>query len=120
LSSRARGHLTALGCADVVTFHVAEAVSTLKKTDGPFDLIFNDIEKKDYPAALPAIEEKLRPGGVLIVDNTIWSGRVYDSTEHSDDTEGVRALTRALTTSPRWVTSIVPIRDGLMIAYRAS
>jgi caffeoyl-CoA O-methyltransferase len=120
LSSRARGHLTALGCADVVTFHVAEAVSTLKKTDGPFDLIFNDIEKKDYPAALPAIEEKLRPGGVLIVDNTIWSGRVYDATEHSEDTEGVRALTRALTTSPRWVTSIVPIRDGLMIAYRAS
>lgn len=116
LSARARKHLDALACADVVTFHVAEAVSTLRQTAGPFDLIFNDIEKKDYPSALPAIEEKLRPGGVLIVDNMIWSGRVYDPNERSPDTEGVRALTRALTTSPRWVSSIVPIRDGLMIA----
>ena len=119
LSARARGHLGALGLADVVTFHVAEAVATLEQTDGPFDLIFNDIEKKDYPAALPAIEKKLRPGGVLIVDNMIWSGRVYDTNEHSADTEGVRALTRALTASPNWVSSIVPIRDGLLVAYRS-
>jgi predicted O-methyltransferase YrrM len=120
LSSRARTHLTALGCADVVTFHVSEAVSTLRQTEGPFDLIFLDIEKKDYPSALPAIEEKLRPGGVLIVDNMIWSGRVYDDREQAEDTNGVRALTRALTTSPRWISLIVPIRDGLLIAYRAS
>ncbi len=120
LSSRAKTHLTALGCADVVTFHVGEAVGTLRETRGPFDLIFLDIEKKDYPAAIPVIEEKIRAGGVLIVDNTIWSGRVYDANEHSPDTEGVRALTRALASSPRWLTSIVPIRDGLMIAVRVS
>jgi caffeoyl-CoA O-methyltransferase len=118
LSARARKHLAALGCADVVTFHVAEAVSTLRQTEGPFDLIFNDIEKKDYPAALPVIEEKLRPGGVLIVDNMLWSGRVWDATERAEETEGVRALTRALVGSPRWVSSIIPIRDGLLIAAR--
>src|SRR3954452_175450 len=118
LSTRARGHLTALGVADAVTFHVGEAVRTLKETTGPFDLIFLDIEKKDYPAALPVIEEKLRPGGVLIVDNMVWSGRVYQPAEQGDDTKGVRELTRALTKNPRWIVSLIPIRDGLMVGVR--
>jgi predicted O-methyltransferase YrrM len=118
LSKRARGHLAALGLADVVEFHVGEAIETLRNSDGPFDLIFNDIEKKDYPAALPVIEEKLRPGGVLIVDNMIWHGRVYDEKEHSPDTEGVRAFTRALTRNPRWIPSLVPLRDGMIVALR--
>ena len=120
LSTRARGHLAALGVGDVVTYHVAEAVSTLQETDGPFDLIFNDIEKKDYPAALPVIEAKLRPGGVLIVDNMLWHGSVVDANDRSPDTEGVRALTRGLTHSPRWMSSIVPLRDGMIIALRIS
>ncbi len=118
LSKRARGHLAALGLDDVVEFHVGEAIETLRNSDGPFDLIFNDIEKKDYPAALPVIEEKLRPGGVLIVDNMIWHGRVYDEKEHSPDTEGVRAFTRALTRNPRWIPSLVPLRDGMIVALR--
>src|SRR4051812_46732379 len=75
LSQKARGHLAALGLDGVVRYHVAEAVETLKATAGPFDLIFNDITKKDYPAALPAIDDKLRRGGVLIVDNMLWSRR---------------------------------------------
>jgi predicted O-methyltransferase YrrM len=119
LSARARRHLTALGLDDVVKYHVGEAVATLREAiDGPFDLIFNDIEKRDYPAALPVIESQLRPGGVLIVDNMIWHSRVLDEKDRSPDTEGVRALTRALTASPRWITSIVPLRDGLLVAVR--
>jgi len=119
-SKRARGHLSALGLGDGVEYHVGEAIETLRRTDGPFDLIFLDIEKKDYPAALPAIEEKLRPGGVMIVDNMIWSGRVYDEKEHSPETEGIRELTRALTRSPRWICSIVPLRDGMIVALRVA
>jgi predicted O-methyltransferase YrrM len=118
LSGMARGHLAALGLDDVVHYHVAEAVTTLKETPGPFDLIFNDITKKDYPASLPAIEAKLRPGGVLIVDNMLWSRRVMDPAERNPDAEGVRELTRLLL-QPGWVTSLVPIRDGLMIALKS-
>jgi predicted O-methyltransferase YrrM len=101
-----------------VQYHIAEAVATLKASAGPFDLIFNDIEKQDYPVSLPAIEEKLRPGGVLIVDNMLWSGRIFDDSDRSPHTEGVRELTRLLTSSPRWAASLVPIRDGLMVARR--
>ena len=118
LSEKARGHLAALGLDDVVQYHVAEAVATLRETAGPFDLIFNDILKKDYPAALPVIDDKLRRGGVLIVDNMLWSRRVLDGVDTTPDTEGVRTLTRLLS-QPPWITSLIPIRDGLTVALKS-
>ena len=118
LSQMARRHLAVLGLDSVVRYHVAEAVATLEQTPGPFDLIFNDITKKDYPAALPVIAAKLRPGGVLIVDNMLWSRRIFDGNDHSADTSGVRELTRLLQ-QPGWVTSVIPIRDGLLIARKS-
>jgi len=118
LSQKARGHLAVLGLDDVVQYHVAEAVATLREAAGPFDLIFNDITKKDYPASLPVIDAKLRQGGVLIVDNMLWSRRVLDGADQSDDTKGVRELTRLLT-QPPWVTSLIPIRDGLLVALKS-
>jgi predicted O-methyltransferase YrrM len=117
LSAKARGHLAALGLDGVVRYHVGEAIATLRETAGPFDLVFDDITKKDYPASLPAIDEKLRPGGVLIVDNMLWSRRVMDPSERSPDAEGVREMTRLLFQSS-WISSIVPIRDGLLIALK--
>lgn len=116
LSERARKHLSALGFDQIVRYHVAEAVSTLAETDGPFDVIFNDIDKQDYPASLPVIEAKLRDGGVLIVDNLLWSGRIFDANERDPETEGIRAFTDGVMKSPRWSSSIVPIRDGLLVA----
>jgi predicted O-methyltransferase YrrM len=118
LSNRARTHLDRLGYADLVRYHVAEAVETLRATDGPFDLIFNDINKRDYPASLDAILPKLRRGGVLIMDNMLWSGRILDPADQSPDTEGVRAVTRRIMESSDWVGSIVPVRDGVLVAYR--
>jgi caffeoyl-CoA O-methyltransferase len=118
LSAKARGHLGALGVDDVVRFHVAEAVATLGETAGPFDLIFNDITKKDYPSSLAVIDAKLRRGGVLIVDNMLWSRRVLDGVDQTPDTQGVRELTRLLA-PPSWIPSIIPIRDGLLIALKS-
>ena len=118
LSRRARAHLDALGVGDLVTYHVGEAVEALRGAAGPFDLVFNDIDKRGYPASLDVIADKLRPGGVLLVDNLLWSGRIFDDADHSPDTEGVRELTRRVTTDPRWIASVVPIRDGLLVAYK--
>ena len=119
LSRMARSHLTALGYPDLVEFHVAEAVETLVKQPGTFDLIFCDIDKEGYPDALPAIEEKLRPGGVLLVDNLLWGNRIFDVDDQDPATEGVRAFTRAIAGSNQWISSIVPIRDGLLLARRS-
>ena len=118
LSQRARGHLSTLGFDDIVQYHVDEAVQTLERTDDTFDIIFNDIDKDAYPASLPAIERKLRPGGVLIIDNMLWSGRIFDETDATPATEGVREFTRRITTNPDWIVSLVPIRDGLIVARR--
>ncbi len=93
-------------------------MAALRETPGPFDLVFNDIDKVGYPASLPVIAEKLRPGGVLIVDNMLWSGQIFDAEDHSEDTEGIRELTRLITADPGWASSVVPIRDGLMVALR--
>jgi caffeoyl-CoA O-methyltransferase len=118
LSDQARRHLGQLGLADLVRFHCAEAVEALRATPGPFDLIFNDIDKDGYPDALPVIAKRLRPGGVLIVDNMLWGNRVFDPTARDEATEGVRRLTRLVMENDDWDASIVPIRDGLLFAVR--
>ncbi|MGD8405781.1 MAG: O-methyltransferase [Anaerolineales bacterium] len=118
LSKMAAGHLSRLGFDGLIEYHTAEAVETLRNTPGQFDLIFNDIDKEGYPDSLPVIKDKLRSGGVLIVDNILWSGRVFDQEEKSNSTESIREFTRLITSDSDWITSITPIRDGLIIAYK--
>jgi predicted O-methyltransferase YrrM len=119
LSARARKHLSALGLDHLVRFHVGEAVEALRNTPGPFDVIFNDIDKVGYPAALPVIRERLRPGGLLLVDNLLWSGRPLDPADQTPDTNGIRELTRLVMATPEWNASIIPIRDGILVAQRS-
>jgi predicted O-methyltransferase YrrM len=118
LSEQARRHLTALGLDGCVRFHCAEAVSALRAADGRFDLIFSDIDKEGYPDSLPVVEQRLRPGGALIVDNMLWGNRIFDPADRDAATEGVRRFTRMVAASSRWIGSILPIRDGLLLAMR--
>ncbi len=118
LSRRAVEHLRRLGLSSFVHYHVAEATETLRNMPDVFDLIFNDINKESYPASLPVIKEKLRSGGVLLVDNIFWSGRVFDENDHSASTEGVREFTRLISHDRDWITSVLPVRDGVMLAYK--
>jgi predicted O-methyltransferase YrrM len=118
LSARARGHIRALGYSDLVRFHVGEAVEALRQAEGPFDLVFNDIDKHGYPDSLPVIEEKLKPSGVLIIDNMLWGGRIFDENDTERNTVGVREFTRRITESSAWIVTLVPIRDGLIVAMK--
>jgi caffeoyl-CoA O-methyltransferase len=118
LSQKARGYLGRLGYNDIVQYHVGEAVETLRHTDGVFDLMFNDIDKAGYPASIPVIKEKLRPGGVLMIDNMLWHGAIFDANNTSPDNLGVQEVTRMLTTDPDFISSLVPLRDGVIMAWR--
>ena len=118
LSKRAQGHLSTLGLADLVEFHNAEAVETLRLTPGPFDIIFNDIDKEGYPDSLPVTKEKLRHGGILIIDNMIWHGQTLDPNDHEASTEAIRRFTRDITTDLDWIISLIPARDGMIVAYK--
>jgi caffeoyl-CoA O-methyltransferase len=118
LSDMARHHLGAMGFGPIIRYTVGEAVQALRESEGPFDLIFNDIDKNGYPASLPVIKEKLRPGGVMIVDNLLWHGAIFDANDLAADTEAIREFTRAVTRDPSWIASLVPIRDGVLVAMK--
>jgi predicted O-methyltransferase YrrM len=118
LSKRAAGHLSRLGRGDVVRYHIAEAVETLRRTEGPFDIVFNDIDKEAYPDSLPVIREKLRRGGLLIIDNMLWHGQILDPDDREESTEAIRRFTRDITTDPGWIVSLAPVRDGMIVAYK--
>jgi caffeoyl-CoA O-methyltransferase len=118
LSRRAQDYLAAIGLVEQVEFHIGEAVAALRAARGPFDVIFNDIDKQGYPDALAVIAEKLRSGGLLIADNLLWSGRIFDATDQSPATEGIRAFTKMVAEDSAWISSLIPIRDGLLIARR--
>jgi caffeoyl-CoA O-methyltransferase len=118
LSDRAKGHLSKLGYDGIVQYHMSEAVQALNETEGPFDIIFNDIDKHGYPASIAPIKEKLRPGGALLIDNMLWHGAIFDENDHTPDNEGVKEVTRMLSTDPDFISTLIPVRDGVILAYR--
>lgn len=105
-----------------VKFHVSDAVTVLNKTEGRYDIIYNDVDKHGYPDAWRASRNRVRVGGFYICDNVLWSGRVAEKTEKSDPKpEWTRAIKRhneMIASDKDYLSSILPIRDGVMLAYR--
>ena len=118
LSQSARRYMDLLGLGSLVRFHVGEAVETLRRSRDEYDIIFSDIDKGGYPASLPVIKRHLKPGGVLLADNMSWSGRVADRRVTDPETEGIRAFTRSVFADLDFVSTIVPLRDGVLVARR--
>jgi predicted O-methyltransferase YrrM len=118
LSAMAKEYLTRLGLDDLIEYHNAEAVATLRRAPGTFDVIFNDIDKEGYPDSLPVIKEKLRSGGLLIIDNMIWHGQILDPEDKEKSTEAIRRFTHDVTTDHDWIVSLTPIRDGMIVALK--
>jgi caffeoyl-CoA O-methyltransferase len=118
LSRQARANVEEAGLSEIVRFQMSEAVAALKQAEGQFDLIFNDIDKQGYPDSLPIIKQYLRPGGVLIIDNMLWHGRLWDENDRDPMTEGVRRVTQMIRDDPDFAFSLIPIRDGLITAMK--
>ena len=112
----ARGFLDRAGLAGRVEIRVGDGLEIAREYDGPFDIVFNDIDKHDYPRALPVALERLRPGGLFITDNMLWQGRVLDEAAGDASTRGVLELTRALYAASNLDTTILPIRDGVAVS----
>ena len=119
-AKEASGYLERLSLRDRVDVRVGEAVETLESTTGDFDVVFIDIDKDGYPRALDAAAPRVRPGGFLLADNVLWSGRVVDGSVRDAATEGIREFNRRLFARKDFETVIVPLRDGVAIARRTS
>jgi len=113
----ARGFLERAGLLEKVTIENANALDVIDRQAGPFDIIFCDIDKRDYPRIYPFLGTRLRRGGLFVCDNMLWFGRVAGP-EADDDTRGVRELTRLLYADPGLLTTILPLRDGVGLTCR--
>lgn len=100
-----------------VEYHVGNALEVVEQFVGPFDIIFNDIDKDGYPDAFDAAIPRLKKGGIFITDNLLWSGRIFDDSP-DESTKGVIEFTRKLFESGELLPSIIPIRDGLGIGVK--
>ncbi len=117
-AERARGYLERPNLADRVAFRVGDAVASLEATTGYFDVVFIDVDKEGYPAALQAAAPRVRRGGWLLADNVLWSGKVVDAGVRDAATEGIRQFNRTLFALDGFRAAIVPLRDGVAIARR--
>ncbi len=107
------------GVADRVHFLVGDAVKCMAAVKGKFDIVFCDIDKPGYPAALRAAMPRLKKGGLLVVDNTLWSGRVTSRWGGGASTKAVKRLNELTYASDDWAfTVLVPLRDGVTILVK--
>ena len=117
-------YLDKAGLADRVTSHVGNALEIIDEIPGELDVVFSDIDKGDYPVAWEKARERIRVGGLYLCDNVLWSGRVVQD-EVTDDvrpgwTDRIREHNRAVASDERYRSTIVPTRDGVMVAVRIS
>jgi predicted O-methyltransferase YrrM len=122
-ADRARANLTEADLDDRVSVMVGDATKFLHKVSGPFDVIFQDSDKQLYEPMLDRLVALLRPGGMLLTDNVLWSGEVIpgyvSSPKHTAaDTEAIAAYNRRLAADKRLFTTFVQVGDGLSVSVK--
>jgi caffeoyl-CoA O-methyltransferase len=116
-AAKAHAYLSRAGLWDRVTYHTGDAVEQLTTLDGDFDVVYDDIDKHGYPDAWRAARERIRLGGLYVCDNVLWSGRVLDAAPDRD-TAAIVEHNRMIATDERFLSTIVPTRDGVFVALR--
>lgn len=118
-AKRAAEYFRRAGVAKRINVQVGDALELLGKTFGQFDLIFNDVDKHQYPDALRAALPKLRKGGLFITDNTLWSGKAARAAAPDDAaTLGVQEFNRMVYASKDLYPVLIPLRDGVTVCRK--
>lgn len=116
-AERARGYFSRASVSKQITLHIGDALEVLSEQKEEFDIIFNDVDKDDYPRVLTLVAPRLRKGGLFITDNVLWSGRVADKNPDAR-TKSILEFNRKLYDSKEFYTTLLPIRDGLAVALK--
>ena len=106
------------GVADRITLLIGPARDTLSQLEGPFDMAFLDADKPNYPLYLESLTQLVTPGGVIVADNTLWSGRVIDAADQTPETTGIRRFNDAVAASPDLEAVLLPFADGVTVIRR--
>src|ERR1700752_3056061 len=116
-AERARGYFARAGVSNRIPLHTGDALEVLSEQKQEFDVIFNDVDKEDYPRVLRLVVPRLRKGGLFMTDNVLWSGRVAERNPDAR-TMAILEFNRKLYDAPEFYTTLLPIRDGLAVALK--
>ncbi len=123
----ARRYWAEAGVADKIELHLAPALETLDRLLAPgpaggqagsFDFAFIDADKSNYDGYYERALALLRPGGLAVIDNVLWDGKVVEEAAHDPDTRAIQALNAKLKDDPRVTVSLLPLGDGLTLARK--
>ena len=116
---KALHYLGRAGLVERVRFRVGDAVTRFGEVEGEFDIVYCDIDKEGYPQAWRAARDRVRIGGLYLCDNVLWSGRVAEDSP-DETTAAILEHNAMIAADERYLSVIVPTRDGVMVALRVS
>jgi caffeoyl-CoA O-methyltransferase len=111
-------YLERAGYADRVTVHVGPALETIRALEGEFEFVFIDADKVNYRAYYEEALPRLLAHGLIAVDNTLWSGRVLDESDDSEDTRAIREFNDHIAADERVASVMLTVRDGVTLIRR--
>lgn len=118
-AEEARAYFEKAGVARRIDVRVGDALEVLsEEKPNSLDIIFNDVDKEDYPRVFKLAVPRLKPGGLFITDNVLWSGRVANAKNSEPTTKAIREFNRMLYSSKELFASIIPLRDGVAVARK--
>lgn len=117
-ADQSRKYFERAGVSKQITIQTGDALELLSEQKQEFDIIFNDVDKEDYPRVLRLAIPKLRKGGLFVTDNVLWSGRVTEKSPSDSRTKAIVEFNRQLYASAELFTTMLPIRDGVAVAIK--
>ncbi len=96
-----------------IDYRIADAKDELMKIGGPFDMVFIDADKRNYALYYDLIIDKMSPGGIILVDNVLWSGKIVDENARDKSTQALKDFNQKCLDDPRVDKMLLPLRDGL-------
>ena len=118
LETRVRGYFADSPYAAQLDFRVGDARELIPQFDETWDLVFLDADKENYLTYYEMVVDRVRPGGLILADNVLWSGKVADPSVHDHETDSLRAYNAHVAADPRVEHQLLPFRDGIMVARK--
>jgi predicted O-methyltransferase YrrM len=118
LEDMVRDHFSRSNFNQQITYHPGNALDIILELDEVFDLVFIDADKKNNLNYFDLVIDKVRSGGLIIIDNVLWNGKVLDTADADKDTRGIIDFNRVLSSDQRIEKLILPVRDGLFLALK--
>ena len=114
----AREFFRVVGLENKIETYIGDGLSLLNEIKMEFDLVFNDADKKQYPKIISIVKKKLKVGGIFISDNTLWHNSVLDENDNSEETIAIREFNKLIFSDRDFISSFIPIGDGLVISIK--